>query len=370
MKTKKITAALLSLMLVTGTTACTPVPVDTNVNVISEITAAPVSEEASEEISTEETVAAETQESADISEEISSEPSNETSDPGVCKLYPCNEEFEIDLNSDGVMERILYTIKEGEDFDSAELTVEDKFHLIDMPIESFLICDIDTSDNFLEIGVSSTGWSSDYATDFLRYDNGELYYLGCVGDSVDGAAEFNFSLVDSFGKPLTVNGDGTVTAAKRLSIFQSWYANSTYKLNNDILEEVQDMYYPYGEELKDDFNGVSSKIYDENWPASYTSKDINLYTKPDTSSETVAFAAQKFAATATDNKNWVYLTGEDGTSGWLYYENNNTYDDFGNIAEFGNNAYIDAVTGERFIDGFNEEGTYYAEIFCGLLMYD
>ena len=214
--------------------------------------------------------------------------------------------------------------------------------------------------------------SDDYTTDFLRYDNGELYLIGSVEDTVDGTAEFNFNLVDSFGESLKINGDGTITAAKRLSLFQTWYAYSTYRINNETntLEETQDMYYPYGEEFKDDYVTVSSKIYDENCSASYTSKAVNLYSEPDISSDTIAFDAQNFAATATDNRNWVYLTGENGVSGWLYYENNNTYGEYGEIIEFGNNAFIDAVTGERYIDGFNEEGTYYADIFCGLLMYD
>ena len=371
MKIKRITAALLALTMVAGMTACSKTSEETT----TEITSENVIEETSAQTEAAETTAADTTEKTETTEAATEAAPAENTDTETKingEFYTSGEEIEFDLNSDGEKEKITYTLANDGEFDYAELYVNDAFHQMYFPVESFLICDIDPTDNYFEIGVSSIGMSSDYSTDFLRYDNGGLYWIGNVEDTVDGASETEFTLVDSFGESLKINGDGTITAAKRLSLFQTWYAYSTYKLNNETntLDEIQDMYYPYGKDLMDDYNAVSSKIYNENLPASYTSQAINLYSSPDTSSDTVAFDAQKFVATATDNMNWVYLVGENGTSGWLYYENNNVYDEFGGISEFGNNAFIDAVTGERFIDGFNEEGTYYASIFCELLMYD
>ena len=381
MKTKKITAAILAVTMLAGMTACSDASnettADTAVQSVSETASETVSEAdtAAETTAAEadsETAAATAAETEAPVEDTSAQNDDETKTNGEYHTY--GDEVEFDLNSDGENEIITYTLSNDGDFDYADLSVNGMLHQMYFPAESYLICDIDPTDKYYEIAFSSTGMSDDYSTDFLRYDNGELYWLGNVGDTVDGSAESDFNLVDSFGKSLKINGDGTITAAKRLSLFQTWYADATYKLNNDAntIEEIQGMYYPYGEALKDDYSAVSSKIYDsnENWPASHTSQTVNLYSQPDTSSDTVVFEAQNFAATATDDKNWIYLVGESGVSGWLYYENNNTYDEYGQIMEFGNNAFIDAATGERFIDGFNEEGTYYTDIFCGLLMYD
>lgn len=374
MKMRKITASILAVTMLAGMTACSDVSENT----------------VSENVITNETTSAETTTASETSEAITSEiPAEETASQTAEETtmptndeaadttktngtyYTTGDEVEFDLNSDGENEKITYTISNDGEFDFADLSVNGMFHQIYFPTESFLICDIDPTDKYYEIAVSSTGMSADYSTDFLRYDNGELYWIGNVNDTIDGSSESEFNLVDSFGKSLKINGDGTITAAKRLSLFQTWYADADYRLNNDTntLEETTDMYYPYGEALKDDYNAVSSKIY-ESWSASYTSQAIGLYSQADTSSEIISFEPQKFVATATDDKNWVYLAGETGVGGWLYYENNNTYDEFGAIYEFGNNAYIDASTGERFIDGFNEEGTYYTNIFCDLLMYD
>ena len=74
-------------------------------------------------------------------------------------------------------------------------------------------------------------------------------------------------------------------AEKELHIFQSWAACATYKLDTvkGKLIEIKDMYYPYGTELKDDFDTLYKQIYSQR-PASYTIKAINLYSEPNKNS--------------------------------------------------------------------------------------
>ncbi|MBP3310079.1 MAG: hypothetical protein J6L05_04625 [Ruminococcus sp.] len=289
------------------------------------------------------------------------------------EYFSYNDEISFDLNSDGEKEKITYTADCEDYYNLATLTVNDAQYEMWGSIESLLICDIDPEDKYFEIGISTLGASQDYATDFLRYDNGELYSIGSVEDTVDGYAEYAAYISDVSGESLKINGDGTVTASKRLHLFQTWFAYTTYRLNPEtgMLEEIKGIYYPYGEELKDDYNAVSSKIYIQNRTPSFTSKTVNLYSEMDRSSEPVVFEAQNFAATATDEKNWVYLVGESGAKGWLYYEDNCIYNENGEVIYFdedGNqirydNAFIDAVTGERY-------GSYSEDVFCSRIYYD
>ena len=110
--------------------------------------------------------------------------------------------------------------------------------------------------------------------------------------------------------------------------------------------------------LKDNINTLYEKIYSER-PASYTTKAINLYSEPNKNSKTVAFAAQEYIASATDDKNWVYLIGKDGSKGWLYCDDRSIYDENGDMVEYvDGNGFIDAVTGESLGDIFKEIFVY------------
>lgn len=347
---KKITAFLLALTLVTGLAACEKDKEKSeskNSSVeSSESQAETTAAESEAEKETEATTEAPTEEATKA----------DTDDTAVDKLptqgeyHAAGETVEFDLNSDGKKEKITYTIvAEDEWIDNATLTVNDQTYEMPFAVDKYLICDIDPTDKYFEIGVSSYGPSADYMTDFLHYYNGKLVSVGAVAD-----------IPDNMSKWFRINGDGTVNAEKQLHIFQSWAACATYKLDTvkGKLIEIKDMYYPYGTELKDDFDTLYEKIYSER-PASYTTKAINLYSEPNKNSKTVAFAAQEYIASATDDINWVYLIGKDGSKGWLYCDDRSIYDGNGDMVEYvDGNGFIDAVTGESLGDIFKEIFVY------------
>lgn len=252
------------------------------------------------------------------------------------------ETAEFDLDGDGSMDTVTYRV-ESEDVDMSVVTVNGiDYESLSFPTDSFWICDIDTSDNALEVAVSSYGPSDDYSTEFYRLESGTLNSIGEIYDMIDGSLEGNYpSLSPMFKSSAKFNGDGTITAAVRLDIFQTWFAYTTYTYNKvtGVIEEHSDMYYPYGEEnsrtYKDAFNAQYGGLdmTDINLPT--TNAEINLFLEMKASSETVVFEPQKFMATATDNEHWVYIVGEDGTAGWLHITD-------------GYSTALDAENGEEF----------------------
>lgn len=356
MKFKKLYIAAVAVML-SGMTACgaaTEIISEEKVETVL-ITEAPVSDTESEtaaETSAETSKADE--KASETAEETEAEANSDTSaetevqtegdlvPSGSAGSYYTSSEtpVSIDLDMDGTDEIIEYVVGPEDSEGEYYLSVNDiQYNLYDIwgyyaPIDLIYICDIDTSDNYYEIAVSTHGPSTDYSTAFFRYDSYGLTYMGNVGDTIAGDQEYVFSIVDQHGESLTVNGDGTVTAAKRLDVFQTWFAYTTYKYDNDsgcFIEIADQLYYPYGEERMNDYDSVSAQI-NESWGVSSSTETVNLYSEMSIDSEAVAFEPQKFVATATDNISWVYIVGESGVSGWLYC------DSYFN--------YIDAATGE------------------------
>ena len=249
-------------------------------------------------------------------------PIDETRTNGEYHTY--GEEIMFDLNSDGEKEKITYNYKKkdtGEVIDYvAVLNVNGSEHEIGEQLDNFIICDIDPTDKYFEIGLSTRGGSEDYATEFLRYDDGKLYSIGWTPDSVDGNGEYVFELSPAYGSCLKINGDGTVMAAKRLDIFQTWFAYTTYKFNEktgQLEEVVPDVYYPYGKERMNDYTGLSSELYVQEDRSTHTTVTFTLYSEMDETSETVTLEPQSIVVTATDNKGWIYIIGESGIGGWL-----------------------------------------------------
>ncbi|MBQ8569015.1 MAG: hypothetical protein IJ446_07345 [Oscillospiraceae bacterium] len=370
MNFKKLSAAAAALLMLSGMTACgsssesgsdekietvviTEPPVsetssDTSAeteavseSVVSSETESETSSESTEEIVTEET-SAEAEPVSETVPETSAE--NNTGAEAVSGGYYSSSETPVsfDLDMDGTDEIIEYVISPDDTEGEYYLSVNDiQFNLYDIwpyyaPIDRICICDMDTSDNYHEIAVSTSGPSVDYSTAFFRYDSNGLTYMGEVGDTIAGDMEYEMSIVDQNGESLTVNGDGTVTAAKRLDIFQTWFAYTTYEYSNEagcFIELADFLYYPYGEDRMNDYESVSTQI-SESWEISSSREPINIYSEMSFECEPVVFEPQKFVATATDNITWVYIVGESGASGWIYCDDSTYFN------------YIDSVTGE------------------------
>ncbi len=226
-------------------------------------------------------------------------------------LIDLGTEFNADLNGDWIEDTIYYNIEmrqdNGFDYEMPLLKVngteydykylEENFgvYLSTCSHIGYYMIDLDASDHYREIAILDEGPSDDPVTHFFRYDNEELIYCGNVTDFPSNFRFFS-------------NGRGAVTARKRLSILQTWYASADWRLNESgFLEEQEaDRYYPYQYETEES-------------RTNYAREDLILFRLPDKGSDVVTIKkGEKLQLTATDNKNWVEITTEGGTIGWFY----------------------------------------------------
>lgn len=167
--------------------------------------------------------------------------------------------------------------------------------------EAYYVVDLDISDQYREIAICDWGASDDLDTYFIRYDGGNITYLGMVP---------GFPTSDNY----KMDGKGQIQAEGNLLIFQTWWAVYTWKLdeNNTLVQETQDMYQA----------AASSMEYNKEFPV-HQLVDLTIYSSPDQSAQTIVAPASPDAEvtfTETDNVHWVHMQRSDGVDGWLYIE--------------------------------------------------
>lgn len=96
---------------------------------------------------------------------------------------------EIDLDGDGIFENIQLIENEHYEY---SLQVNDLTEKVSFGMEGFYLIDIDTTDQFKEIAVFTSGPSDDYEYEIFRYQDNRLHLLGHLEGWI------------------TVNGDGTL----------------------------------------------------------------------------------------------------------------------------------------------------------------
>ncbi len=259
--------------------------------------------------------------------------------------------FKMDLDGDGVEEEISVE----EDFYDCEgklrvlrVIIGGKTYNLDRSHDKFanvptgiFTCDIDSSDNYIEIVCAGSTATNDYLTKFYRYENGELRRIFDISyDTPDGQGESEM-FIDEMnssvtGKPIITDGSGVITAARRLDS-QTWLAYSHYSYDSGsgeislICEPVYPYYYENinnfaaAEEFTSEFYSIAGR------PLSYSQKEVELYAEPDLNSETVTLAPQRIYFTAeypflSEDQHiggmWIYIIAEDGTSGWFCFDVN------------------------------------------------
>lgn len=225
-----------------------------------------------------------------------------------------------DLDGDGVAEEIrcelvdrvddkeLHLSVNGTDF--YESVLQENYGI--NPVEAhFYIADIDTEDGWTSVALLYNGPSADPETVFYRYEAGKLTCLG----SVEG-----HPAKEEGNRTIQVRGDGSVAASLGLEVLQTWFAPVDWRLNGEgKLEQVeQEVYYPYADSGID--SGRQIRLLCE----------LPVYEEPgDRNAAQTLMQPQDVKLTATDNKNWCKVEGEDGTEGWFYIE------DYGIIVDLG-----------------------------------
>ncbi|MDF2514141.1 MAG: peptidase BlaR1 [Herbinix sp.] len=224
-------------------------------------------------------------------------------------------EFTADLNGDKAEDTVYYDIKtareNGMDYEvpyfrinGIEYTYQDlmdKFGVFTVTCSKvgYYITDIDATDSYREIAILDEGPSSDPVTYFFRIIGKELQYCGMITDLPSNST-------------FVCDGSGSITARKRLGILQTWWADATWRLNEKgyLEEQPQEVYYPYQYETDEDTTNRAKQV-------------LQLYKNKEKNSDTVTIKkGEVIALTATDNKNWIQVTSESGTTGWFYLHDN------------------------------------------------
>ena len=260
--------------------------------------------------------------------------------------FSSDEKVYADLNGDGTDEEILFSLGDDAAASSYLYVNGTEYECRSYSLNCFWLCDIDSADGFIELAVSEYGASNDFETYFYRFDGDVLYDIGAVANLIDDTVERGYGV--ELGIPTIFYGDGTISTARRLDIFQTWSAETIYTYSDEAgcICEYSSMYYPYYEGNSESFLDVYamfSSLSGDSEPPPFpeVTETLYLYEQSDVLSAPVEFAPQRFAATATDNSCWVYLVGENGAKGWLYLPNG---DEYARNAETGEDyLYVDKM---------------------------
>lgn len=208
--------------------------------------------------------------------------------------YERNEKVVVDLDGDGVEEKITYRIKEDESGSKGyELQVNTTtvFAEGNQFMDTFAIVDSNTQDSYKEIAIGDTGPSNDEVTTFYRYKEGKLIELGKIeGLFTDGQG---------------IDGSGQILSRTRSMTLPTWWLNIPYTLVEDSFKAQEGTYNGYGGQV---MTIIDLKVYEAN------------------NQEAVSYFLPKYSVLdiiGGDNKNWIQIKTQDEKTHWFYIDEDN-----------------------------------------------
>ncbi len=194
-------------------------------------------------------------------------------------------EFSIDLNGDGIKDKINLKCSQGDR--EYTLTVNNtKINGSGDNLDGIMyVADINTKDKYKEIAITESGPSDDSNTYFYYYNGSKLIYMGKVQGN-------NYSL--------KINGSGKFITKTRGAILQTWFYSDEYKLSaNHKLFHITEKYRK--------MNTIVT-----------VKKPLKLQKSPTDSSPILTLkTGQKIFLTDTDNEKWCAVETADGQKGWF-----------------------------------------------------
>jgi hypothetical protein len=176
--------------------------------------------------------------------EVSVEPVEEetaiTAD-SYCQFIPAGETCQADLDGDGTLETICYTLPEEGEYGDGTITVNDTSATIfvEEPSDVYCLVDIYGDGSVQLIGVEDYATDLDHVVNFYRYDKEQnaLVWLNEMPGLLSS---------DDYGMQSICTGDGKIQTYHGLNILQSWYAAFTWSYTDgELTEEEQDVYEVY-----------------------------------------------------------------------------------------------------------------------------
>lgn len=210
----------------------------------------------------------------------------------------------VDLNNDGVEEKILLTVDEW--FNHYTLQVNNTISTSSGEnIEpSINIVDIDKSDNYQEIAISEYGSSSDYATTFYYYDNTMAFRMGKIqgfyGPAYSYGEDINWNQVK-------IDGNGKIITQSRGRILQTWFYQDEYRLSDEHR-----------------LVNVPKDLYEMNTEVEVVEEFTLQKLRTDASDAITLKKGEKVTIVASDNKEWCLVENSQGETGWFAVNNFDT----------------------------------------------
>ena len=199
--------------------------------------------------------------------------------------YPSGTEVKEDLNGDGVLEKITYSINLDKFKVSIRVNDEIGEERMYAPLSNFAIVNINPSDQYREIIISDNGPSSDL-TSFYYYFNGKhLIYMG----RTDG----------TIARGIDIQDKGSFKAMILSKFLHTMPLESTYELTSDHkllqLDEIYEVDYQL-----------------------FLVGPLQVYEKRDEqSTSAILEEGQVVHLTASDNRAWCQIKVENGLNYWF-----------------------------------------------------
>lgn len=229
-------------------------------------------------------------------------------DNKIAASYPADQEVFVDLDGDGIDEKIVYKNRDLVINDESYFkVVENDLDPVNSPItDEFVIVNLDQSDNKRQILLNVNGPSDDPEGFFYQYSEVGLKRLGSVPTSLK-------SLKEQF------DGQGIISGLMRLSVLQTWFAQAQWQLTeSNTIELVPNQLF-------------KPEMFDYMEPVVLT-VDLPIYKEMGDSVSYMELEPQTVEFLATDNLHWVQIKGADGNMGWFKVNS------FDNITDLNQNA--------------------------------
>ena len=217
------------------------------------------------------------------------------------KIYYLGQSAKMDVDGDGKKDTITFEsdyyspLGREENF---KLTInENQFACKGMNIqEELMALSLDGKELFLI--TYEDGPSGDPLSMFYRYHEGTFEKMGYIVDDIRNCKIKDNEIIGLF----------------RCDLIQTQLAYGSWKLNSEgKLEQV----------VADEYN-----LYNEQNTTTLI-KNLPVHKEKNLSSETSTITPQKIVFTKSDAKNWTYVEGADGTSGWMYSNENREIEELG-----------------------------------------
>ncbi|MGI6326374.1 MAG: hypothetical protein ACOX1U_05325 [Saccharofermentanales bacterium] len=253
---------------------------------------------------------------------------------------PAGQTHYIDLNNDGIDEKLMYDVFNDYSFTLLVNDVATQPEGNNFLDGWFFLVDLDRNDEHFDLAIQELGPSADYMVSFYTFDGEKLVCRGLVPGTICdpyvddvGSQEYGLGTI-------RLDGEGGLIAFARGAVLHSWYYDEPWKLVGGNLERIHQSFIPmhgYDPETESILPELPVEL----------KLNLPLYASPSASTATLmARAGEAASIVRTDNLEWVELRIQSGETGWF---------------RLGSNPYS-VVVGDR--EYFSEE------VFDGLWFFD